>query len=59
MAGRGYLRDSSSVEAAEVSKGSSGAIRFRDHAERTGPRRIGLAYNPCFLHLEELGLGGG
>ena len=30
--------DSGSVQTAEVSTGSPGAIRFRDHVERTGPK---------------------
>ena len=43
----------------EIPKWPPGAIRFRDHVERTGPRTRGLAYNSSLFHLEELGLGGG
>ena len=35
------VKDGGSVETAEISTGPPGAIRFRDHEERTGSRKQG------------------
>ena len=53
------VRNGDGVEASEITTGSPGTIRFRDHAERAGPRRRRTSNNTCFLHLEKLPLGRG
>ena len=42
----------------EIPKVPLGPIKLRDHVERTGLRRGGLADDSCFLHYEKLGLQG-
>ena len=48
------VRNDGGIELLEITTGSPGTIRFRDHAERHGPGRRRTLNNPCFLHIKKL-----